>query len=194
MKRKDEEEIFEKEMADVARAENDRRAAPAVEVPVASPEEREREARHEFERVASGEAPFDADDVDPAEYIEGRVDGLDPRELARLRRGEYGAQEELDLHRLARDDARESLESFLRDAHGRGLRCVRIVHGWGRGSPGGRPVIKPSLPRWLERGSARAVVLAYATAPRNPGATLLLLRGGAPVPQEPRRRRRGRRR
>jgi DNA-nicking Smr family endonuclease len=180
---------FEEAMADVSRVENDKlRPEPATRK-TASLVDREREAQREFDRVVSGEAPFDADPVDPTERIEGKIPGLDPRELGRLRRGDFAIQDELDLHRLGVEDARARLEGFLADAHARGLRCVRVVHGWGRGSPGGVSLIKSNLPRWLARGAARTLVLAYTTAPPNQGgagATFVLLRGGGPAPRPPR--------
>jgi DNA-nicking Smr family endonuclease len=189
-------ELFEEAMADVERAKNDRRAPETPKPAIASTEDREREARREFERVASGDAPLDAplesNGVDPAEYLEGKVTGLDPRVLAQLRRGEFSMQDEIDLHRLNSEDAHDRLDHFLADAQARGLRCVRVVHGWGRGSEGGVPVLKPNLGRWLERGSTGKRVLAYATERANPGATCILLRGGGRPPVESRRRQRGR--
>jgi DNA-nicking Smr family endonuclease len=42
-------------------------------------------------------------------------------------------------------------------------------------------VLKPALPRWLARGPARVIVLAYSSAPLTDGgagATYVLLRKG----------------
>lgn len=190
----DDRKLFEEAMADVEPVPRDRLAPEATPPPLASLQDREREAQREFERLASGEGPFEVDHVDPAEHIEWSAPGLDPRALGQLRRGEFSVQDQTDLHGLTADEARERLDGFLLRSAQAGLRCVKVVHGWGRRSPGGVPVIKPSLPRWLERGNSRKLVLAYATAPANPGATLVLLRGGATPALEPRRRRRGRRR
>ena len=41
-----------------------------------------------------------------------------------------------------RDGAREALGLFIHDSARRGLRCVRVVHGKGHGSPGREPVLK----------------------------------------------------
>ena len=182
---------FEEAMADVSRVESDKLRPVPTTRRTPSRVDREREAQRDFDRVVSGEAPFDADPVDPTERIEGKIPGLDPRELQRLQRGEFAIQEELDLHGFVVEDARERLDGFLSDAHARGLRCVRIVHGWGRGSPHGVAVLKSNLPRWLTRGAARRLVLAYATAPPTQGgagATCVLLRGGGPAPPRTRRR------
>ncbi len=192
--RDEDRELFKQAMEDVAPVDKERRAPEPASPRTASQQDRDREARRDFERVASGEGPFDPDAVDPAEYIEGSVPGLDPRVLGQLRRGEFSMQDEIDLHGFTSEDARKRLDHFLVDAHARGLRCVQAVHGWGRGSPGGVPVLKSRLPGWLQRDTGRRLVLAYTTAQANPGATCILLRGGGSPPTEPRRRRRGRRR
>ena len=116
-------------------------------------------ARRDRER----QGPFDVRDSD--EVMEGCVPGLDPRVLRRLRRGEFTPQADLDLHGSDAATARVLVEAFVVESHGRGLRCLRIVHGRGRRSPNGEAVLKPSLPRWLARGPARLIVLAYTRGP-----------------------------
>jgi DNA-nicking Smr family endonuclease len=139
--------------------------------------EREREVIRELDALVNGEAPFDVQQSD--EYMSGCVPGLDPRVLRQLRKGEFTPQADLDLHGSDAESARGRVESFVVDAHARGLRCVRIVHGRGRRSPNGEAVLKPALPRWLGRGPARQIVLAYTSAPQTDGgtgATYVLLR------------------
>jgi DNA-nicking Smr family endonuclease len=48
----------------------------------------------------------------------------------------------VDLHGLRRDEARDALAPFMREAKLRGWRCLRVVHGKGLGSPGREPVLK----------------------------------------------------
>jgi DNA-nicking Smr family endonuclease len=99
-----------------------------------------------------------------------------PDVCAKLRRGDWAIQAELDLHRLRRDAARERLAAFLRDSQRRGLRCLRVIHGKGHGSPGKTPVLKAHVRRWLAQ---RAEVAAFAQArPAHggAGAVLVLLR------------------
>ena len=105
--------------------------------------------------------------------------GLDV--LARLRRGQWSVQGELDLHRLTRDEARDALTSFLSEARGYGWRCVRIVHGKGLSSPNREPVLKGKVRSWLAQ---RDEVLAYCEAPRHSGgsgAVLVLLKARTPT-------------
>jgi DNA-nicking Smr family endonuclease len=102
--------------------------------------------------------------------------GLGTDVLARLRRGHWSVQGEIDLHRLNRDEARDTLADFLLEARGNGWRCVRVVHGKGLGSPNREPVLKNKVRRWLAQ---RDDVLAYCEAPRHAGgggAVLVLLK------------------
>ena len=98
--------------------------------------------------------------------------GLGADVLVRLRRGHWSVQGELDLHRLTSDQAHDALADFLFDARGRGLRCVRVIHGKGLSSPNREPVLKSKVRRWLSQWDE---VLAYCEAPRHGGG------GGAVV-------------
>ena len=103
--------------------------------------------------------------------------GVGPDVVTRLRRGHWAIQRELDLHGLRREQAREELAGFLREARRRGWRCLRVVHGKGLGSPGREPVLKSKVQRWLGQ---HADVLAFtqASAPEGgAGALIVLLRG-----------------
>jgi DNA-nicking Smr family endonuclease len=97
--------------------------------------------------------------------------------LPRLRRGHWSVQRHLDLHGMTREVAREALAQFIRQAERDGLRCVRIVHGKGNGSPGREPVLKAKVRGWLVQKDA---VIAFAQAAPHDGghgAVLVLLRG-----------------
>jgi DNA-nicking Smr family endonuclease len=66
----------------------------------------------------------------------------------------------LDLHGYGVQDALAATERFLAEAVASGVREVRIVYGKGRGSPGGRGVLREVVPRWLATGGKRWVVSA----------------------------------
>jgi DNA-nicking Smr family endonuclease len=173
----DEAALFESEVAGVRRLEHDAHVPGVVYRAAVRISEREREALRELDLVLSGDAPFEL--AESEEYIEGRVPGVDRRVLRRLHAGEFTVQADVDLHGRDAQTARRLVAKLVADSHARGLRCVRIVHGRGRGSPNGEPVLKASLPRWLSRGPTRHLVLAWATAPRHDGgagATYVLLR------------------
>jgi DNA-nicking Smr family endonuclease len=106
-----------------------------------------------------------------------RRQGIGADVLSRLRRGHWSVQRHLDLHGMTRDVAREALAQFVRHAERDGLRCVRIVHGKGNGSPGREPVLKGKVRAWLVQKNE---VIAFAQAPApegGHGAVLVLLRG-----------------
>jgi DNA-nicking Smr family endonuclease len=106
--------------------------------------------------------------------------GLARTVLRDLRRGRWVVQDALDLHGATRDEARLLLAEFLAASLRRGLRCVRVVHGKGLGSPGREPVLKGLVKNWLMQ---RAEVLAYCqarAAEGGAGALVILLKSSRP--------------
>jgi DNA-nicking Smr family endonuclease len=94
----------------------------------------------------------------------------------KLRRGHWSIQAEIDLHGLRSDDARETLAAFLREAVRQGLRCVRVVHGKGLGSPGKTPVLKGKVHSWLvQKNEVLSFVQARADE-GGAGAVVVLLK------------------
>ena len=88
--------------------------------------------------------------------------------LRKLRRGQFSIGAELDLHGMTALQARERLSAFLKECRDKHVRCVRIVHGKGRGSYQGRPVLKSKLDLWLR---LRDEVVAFSSAPPADGGT-----------------------
>jgi DNA-nicking Smr family endonuclease len=118
-------------------------------------------------------------DLDSGEVLNYRRDGVTPQVLRKLRAGHWAVQDEIDLHGLRSEQARALLSDFLGAALKRGLRCVRIIHGKGRGSPGGEPVLKRRVAVWLtQRGEVMAFCEARP-AEGGSGAVVVLLRGEA---------------
>jgi len=102
--------------------------------------------------------------------------------VRKLRRGVWALQGELDLHGMRTDEAREQTSQFLRDVQLKGLRCVRIVHGKGLGSPGRQPVLKDKVRRWLVQ-SDRVLAFVQARADEGGiGALVVLLKPGKTGP------------
>ena len=120
------------------------------------------DALMELEALVSGEAPLDLADTD--EFIEGKVPGLDPAILRRLRRGDYAVQGHLDLHGLTREEAKGAVDDFLRRSRQAGKRCVLLVHGRGMHSKDQVPVLKAALQTWLATARFGRHVLAFASA------------------------------
>lgn len=106
--------------------------------------------------------------LEAGDALSYRRDEIAPRILKKLARGEYAAQEELDLHGLPAQAAEALLREFLRDCRSHGLGCVRIVHGKGRNSEERLPVLKNLVDRVLRQ---RADVLAFHSPPAAQGGT-----------------------
>lgn len=85
-------------------------------------------------------------------------------EIRRLVRQALGIMPTLDLHGLGVKDALAETERYLADAQAHGLGSVRIVTGKGRGSPGGRGVLREVVPRWLD-GDGRRYVRRWERCP-----------------------------
>ena len=107
-------------------------------------------------------------DVGPGDILSFTRGGVQRREAERLRRGRYRVEGDLDLHGRTVADASAALDRFLEDSRRRGWRCVRIVHGKGFGSPGGQPIMKAHVDRWLRN---RSEVLAFCSATPPDGGT-----------------------
>jgi DNA-nicking Smr family endonuclease len=171
---------FEAVVSDVRPLTHDRHLPEPVYLKPVPISAREAETLRELDALVRGDAPFDwRDGGDADQCLRGSVPGLDRRVVRRLAAGEFTVQAELDLHGVDSATARLLVERFLIGSGARRLRCVRIIHGRGRNSPDGIPVIKRQLPRWLARGAARRWVLAYSSAPPHDGgagASYVLLR------------------
>lgn len=143
--------------------------------PSATPQPRQRELD---EQAALREAWSDVVDVESLLLTDDglgfRRAGVGPDVLARLRRGQWAIQGQLDLHGLRREQAREALVAFLAGARRQGLRCLRVVHGKGLGSPGREPVLKAKVQRWLAQ-SAEVIAFTQAAAPQGGAGALIVL-------------------
>ena len=144
--------------------------APAPAAP--EPRQRQRDEQAVLREAISDE--FDASTLlQVDEHLSFRRPGIGPDVAARLRRGHWAVQGQIDLHGLRTDDAREALGQFLREAQRAGWRCVRVVHGKGLGSPGKAPVLKGRVHGWLVQ---KKEVLAFVQArPLEGGAGALLV-------------------
>lgn len=117
---------------------------------------------------------FDVESLlDTDEALSFRRPGMGLDIVRKLRRGNWSIQRQLDLHGFRREDAREALAAFIREANKAGLRCVRVVHGKGLGSPGKTPVLKGKVQGWLIQ---KQEVLAFVQArPAEGGAGALVV-------------------
>lgn len=129
----------------------------------------EREAKVHLSGLIKGSIELDITFSD--EYMAGCVRGFSPKLMRRLKRGQFPYKNHIDLHGLTKKEAEEQVRDFLIRSHRQGHRCVLIVHGRGLNSPDSFPVLKEGLPVWLNRGPAKKIVLAFATAKPYDGGT-----------------------
>lgn len=108
------------------------------------------------------------DALESGDTLQYRAPGLPDAVFRRLRRGQYRLELELDLHGLNREKARAAIATFLALCQDRDLRCVRIIHGKGHGSPNSGPILKRALDGWLRK---RRDVLAFCSARPVDGGT-----------------------
>jgi DNA-nicking Smr family endonuclease len=110
------------------------------------------------------------------ELLSYRRPGLGPDVVRKLREGRWAIQAAIDLHGLRTDEAREALGRFIRESHQHGLRCLRVVHGKGLGSPGRTPVLKGRVLRWLVQKKEVLAFVQARPAEGGAGALVVLLR------------------
>jgi DNA-nicking Smr family endonuclease len=113
--------------------------------------------------------------LDVDDLLSFRRPGIGPDVTRKLRRGDWSIQRQLDLHGLRRDEARERLSFFIREAHKHGIRCVRVVHGKGLGSPGKAPVLKSRVHSWLVQKQEVLAFVQAKPADGGGGALVVLL-------------------
>ena len=146
--------------------------------PTRRPSRSRPEPRHDAPRPDGDGYPLAPDrEIERGSRIEFARPGLQRREIRRLRRGHHPIQDELDLHGLFASEAERAVLEFIDRSRAHGHRCVRIIHGKGRSSAKGRPILKAVVDRWLRRCDG---VLAFCPAPENAGGTgavHVLLRG-----------------
>ena len=97
--------------------------------------------------------------LDVDDQLSFRRTGIGRDVTHKLRAGHWSIQRQLDLH-------------------GTGLRCVRVVHGKGLGSPGKTPVLKGRVQRWLVQKKEVLAFVQARPADGGAGALVVLLQPG----------------
>jgi DNA-nicking Smr family endonuclease len=124
------------------------------------------------DRLAVLQESLDPGTGDPelasGEELVFRREGVQSAILRKLRRGQYQVQAQIDLHGLTVPEAKEALRVFIAQALGRGLRCVRVIHGKGLRSGHRGPVLKGAVSSVLRRIGP---VVAYVSARPIDGGT-----------------------
>jgi DNA-nicking Smr family endonuclease len=170
-----ERELFARSVGPVTALRAPARAAVERPQPSPLPRQRERDEAAVLREAISDE--FDVETLlETDDALSFRRRHIGPEVVRKLRRGVWVIQAQLDLHGLRRDEAREQLAAFLRDADRRGLRCVRVIHGKGNGSPGRESVLKAKVKSWLVQKNEVIAFTQARAADGGHGALLVLLR------------------
>ncbi|TFH85924.1 DNA mismatch repair protein MutS [Billgrantia azerbaijanica] len=114
--------------------------------------------------------------VRPSEPLDFALPDLPWRTRSQLKRGQIAWEAGLDLHGYTLDEARDELESFLRDAVGQRQRCVLVVHGKAWGTSADYPVIKSHVNAWLREWPGVLAFCSAREADGGTGAVYVLLR------------------
>jgi DNA-nicking Smr family endonuclease len=159
--------------------ESDRYVAPMARIPLRGAPAKPRTVEEDNAAVLreSLSDQFDVDgllDDDPT--LSYSRDGVGPDVVRKLRKRHWPVQDELDLHDMTRDTARDQVGDFLRRAMSRGLRCVRVIHGKGYGSAGGEPVLRPIVRSWLVQKDEVVAFCVANKADGGHGALIVLLK------------------
>jgi len=170
--------LFELSVGEVTPLPDRQRAVHDHTLPAPEPLQRKADERAVLVQALSDD--FDVESLlETDESLSFRRPLISLEVVRKLRRGHWALQAQIDLHGLRRDEAREALSTFIHDAARRGLRCVRVVHGKGHGSPGREPVLKGRVRRWLVQ---KEEVLAFVQAKASDGgagALMVLLDGSS---------------
>ncbi|MCY4143599.1 MAG: Smr/MutS family protein [Gammaproteobacteria bacterium] len=125
--------------------------------------------------------------VQPNDFVEWKLDGVQPKVFRTFQQGGYEIQKTLDLHKVGIERARVLVSNLIDRCIDLDYRCVRILHG--RGENSNPPAaLKSHVLHWLRQHKD---VIALSTAPNQlggTGAVLVKIRKGHKAKQDNRER------
>ena len=155
----EDDDAFAAEMRDVVRLEPDPRGRVCSVVRISPPRPSPQRTEHA--------------DVTDSNFV---ANGVDRREIKKLKKGEYVVRGRRDLHGMTSAEAVAAVGRFIESSRHSGHRCVSIIHGRGLHSKDNRPILKMRVREYLR---SHRSVLAYTDAPASDGgsgAVYVLLR------------------
>ena len=93
----------------------------------------------------------DSEEVTAADILIFSRPGPQNKLLRKLRRGQIEIEAELDLHGMRVKDASAEMTAFLNHSLSSGYRCVKVIHGKGRGAKSELPILKNKVNTWLQQ-------------------------------------------
>ncbi|WP_420995540.1 Smr/MutS family protein [Cupriavidus sp. 30B13] len=172
---REEADVFRSSIGNVNTLRDRNRVVPAPRHPAPVPVQTQLDDKAVLAASLSDE--FDVENLlDTDETLSFRRPGIGIDVVKKLRRGEWVPQDKIDLHGLRSDEAREALAEFVRRSVKRGVRCVRVIHGKGNGSPDKTPVLKGKVRSWLVQKEEVLAFVQARGAEGGAGALMVLLR------------------
>jgi hypothetical protein len=104
-------------------------------------------------------------DVTGSDFV---ANGVDRREIKKLKNGEYVVRARRDLHGMTGAEAVAAVGQFIENSRHSGHRCVSIIHGRGLHSKNHQPILKTRVRECLR---SHRSVLAYTDAPDSDGGS-----------------------
>lgn len=114
--------------------------------------------------------------LDSDDHLRFARNGVGNDVLAKLHRGHWAVRQQLDLHGLRSDQARDNLAEFLQLANKRRWRCVCVIHGKGFGSVNQVPILKGKVRDWLVQIDSVVAFCQASEADGGSGAIVVLLK------------------
>jgi DNA-nicking Smr family endonuclease len=171
-----EKEMFAQSVGRVKPLRSEKKVLLAPELPAPIPVQKQRDEQAVLREALSDE--WDTGSLlDTDEALSFRRPGIGVDVVHKLRKGQWSVQKQLDLHNLRTEEARDALGQFIRESDKAGIRCVRVVHGKGLGSPGKVSVLKPKVQSWLIQKNQVLAFVQATPAQGGAGALLVLLQG-----------------
>lgn len=96
----------------------------------------------------------------------GPAEGIEPNRKRRIVKAHDPIGARLDMHGLDQDQARATLEAFIRRAYDDGHRAVLVITGKGKIGHG---VLKQRTPEWLAGSGMREMIAGISTADQRHG-------------------------
>lgn len=162
-------QFFRDEIADVRPLASDKRIEMEKKKPSPRPIHTSysgsSEDQDNFEQISD---PVNLRDAQVEDVLFFARSGIQQKVQRRLKRGEYPAEDELDLHGYTVAEAKVAIQDFFSDCKRKQIRYVRIIHGKGYRSEQKIPILKTHVAYWLPQHSD---VLAFSSAQAKDGGT-----------------------
>jgi DNA-nicking Smr family endonuclease len=165
-------DLFRQSVGEVRAVNNDKVQLKPNDLPKAFPKSKPYDLNEDWHNTIDS----DIDSVSHEETLSFTAHGIQNSVLAKLRKGFFGVQAEIDLHGLNSETAKQQLLHFLHDSTKAGYRCVHIIHGKGYRSTDSHPVLKNNLNRWLRQHKDVQAFCSASQRHGGAGAVYVLLK------------------